>query len=217
MQNKKVFVIGYNKTGTTSFHNLFLANELRSQHGKPWDVENYDCFSDHGQMGNFKEMDKRFKDAIFILNIRKLKSWMISRFMHGQKYPKSWSYPPSCMLALNWIDRRESYHRAVLKYFESRPNKLIIVSIDEPAWTYYVAMELNLHKKYYDIRANVTGDKNQSSRDEIEAIVDQSLRIRGYTESESNSILLRDNKLSEKYFKIYRNNKLPTGFEPVRS
>ena len=45
----KYFVIGFNKTATTTFHNIFLENNLRSQHVTPnkggWvKMDKYDCF-----------------------------------------------------------------------------------------------------------------------------------------------------------------------------
>ena len=42
----KIFVIGFNKTATTTFHKLFLANKLKSEHKTVWHPEKFDCFSD---------------------------------------------------------------------------------------------------------------------------------------------------------------------------
>ena len=84
--NKKYFVIGFNKTATTTFHNLFLQNNLKSQHMKSryWDTSTYDCFSDITSGDNiWKNLDKIYTDAVFILNIRNLDKWLISRFKHG--------------------------------------------------------------------------------------------------------------------------------------
>ena len=40
---EKYFVIGFNKTATTTLHNLFLKNNLKSQHKKSqfWDTSKY--------------------------------------------------------------------------------------------------------------------------------------------------------------------------------
>ena len=39
----KYFVIGFNKTATSTFHNLFLKNNLKSQHITKWEIEKYKC------------------------------------------------------------------------------------------------------------------------------------------------------------------------------
>ena len=82
----KYFCIGFNKTATTTLHNLFIKNKLKSIHGKSevWDTSKYDCFSDitSGDT-SWKKYDKEFKNAIFILNVRELDKWLISRFKHG--------------------------------------------------------------------------------------------------------------------------------------
>ena len=80
----KYFVIGFNKTATTSFHHLFLKNNLTSQHaGGIWDTDKFKCFSDNGNLNNYKELDLKYENSIFILNVRHLDKWLISRFKHG--------------------------------------------------------------------------------------------------------------------------------------
>ena len=81
----KIFVIGFNKTATTSIHKLFIKNNLLSQHnGDKWDLDSYQCFSDNGDLRNFKELNETYENSIFILNTRKLKNWIISRFKYGK-------------------------------------------------------------------------------------------------------------------------------------
>ena len=41
---KKYFVIGFNKTATCTFHNLFIKNNLTSQHTSDWNTDQYTCF-----------------------------------------------------------------------------------------------------------------------------------------------------------------------------
>ena len=76
---KKYFVIGFNKTATTTFHNLFLKNNLTSQHSTRWNTDKYACFSDNGPVNNYKELDLKYENSIFILNVRELDKWLISR------------------------------------------------------------------------------------------------------------------------------------------
>ena len=56
---EKIFVIGFNKTATSTFHELFKNNMLNSQHkgGKNnWNIDKYQCFSDGGNLNNFKDL-----------------------------------------------------------------------------------------------------------------------------------------------------------------
>ena len=77
---KKYFVIGFNKTATSTFHNLFLENNLTSQHTTRWNTDKYECFSDNGHLNNYKKLDLKYENSIFILNVRELDKWLISRF-----------------------------------------------------------------------------------------------------------------------------------------
>lgn len=93
----KYFVIGYNKIGTCTFHNLFLKNNLKSQHTKSeyWNISKYDCFSDITSDHHiWKELDKKYENTIFILNVRYMDKWLISRFKHGLRADKkpNWAF-----------------------------------------------------------------------------------------------------------------------------
>lgn len=208
-QYEKYFVIGYNKTGTTTFHYLFHINGFRSQHsiGKKWDLDSYDCFSDNGQMNKFQDLDSKFPNAIFILNTRKLRSWLISRFMHGQKMKTSWAYPPSVMLCLKWILERDIYYNKILGHFKNNPKKLIIVSIDEENWITYIAKKLKFEHYNPNIELNKTqNNENESMRDLMASIVDEAFAQLKYLESDKKQILIKDNSAAENYLKIYENN-----------
>lgn len=210
-QYEKYFVIGYNKTGTTTFHTLFLINGLRTQHGnrndksKKWDVDSYDCFSDNGQMNDFEKLDEKFPNAIFILNTRNLRSWLISRLMHGQRIKSSWAYPPSVVLCHKWILERDKYHRKVLEHFKNKKEKLIIVSIDEKNWITYLANKLNF--KHYDesIMAN-KAQENESMRDLMASIVDEAFAQWKYSDNDKKQILIINSLAADDYLKIYQNN-----------
>lgn len=93
----KYFVIGFNKTATSTFHNLFLENNLTSQHfglsKSKWNTDNYQCFSDNGNLHNYKELDLKYENSIFILNVREIDNWLISRFKHGVRDKESWGIP----------------------------------------------------------------------------------------------------------------------------
>lgn len=210
-QYEKYFVIGYNKTGTTTFDRLFSMNGFRSQHGNPndkskkWNLDLYDCFSDNGQMNDFAKLDERFSNAIFILNTRNLRSWMISRLMHGQRMKTSWAYPPSVMLCHKWILERDKNHRKVLDHFKNRPEKLIIVSIDEKDWMAYLANKLNF--KYYDENIQLNkAQENESMRDLMASIVDEAFAQWKYSDDDKKQILIINGSAADDYLKIYQNN-----------
>jgi len=114
---KKIFIIGFNKSGTKTLHNFFNQNGFHSIH---WDygklatkmlqncIENkkifngydnkYQVFSDmiflneniHFE-GNFffKKMDRDYPGSYFIYNHRPIDNWIDSRLNHGQNSKKN--------------------------------------------------------------------------------------------------------------------------------
>ena len=153
MKNK-IFVIGFNKTATSTFHQLFLANKKKSQHGGIWKTQNYDCFSDNPELpeNNYKNLYKKYPDAKFILNTRSLNSWLLSRAVHCEALKQSWGYPLTDKLLTEWIDRRNEKHLEIINFFKDKPNKLIIVNIENDGWINFIKKEFNfktdLTKKY---------------------------------------------------------------------
>jgi FkbM family methyltransferase len=120
-RKRKIFQIGFNKTGTTSLHSFFESNGIKSVH---WDerrlaqkidanhnnkmslisgYEEFDSFSDieivaqgdirYVAQDLFKELHKEFPDAVFILNTRNVEHWIQSRLSHVNKI----NYPEVCM------------------------------------------------------------------------------------------------------------------------
>lgn len=109
---KKVFVIGFNKTGTTSLTNFFKKNNISACHWKGGNLainivknirslndplsgyEEYTVFTDmeyvsHGDhplvegYKYFKDIYAWHPDAKFILNTRDVEKWIASREKHG--------------------------------------------------------------------------------------------------------------------------------------
>jgi len=188
-------------------------NGFRSQHGnrngkgKKWDTDLYDCFSDNGQMNKFQELDNKFTNAIFILNTRNLRSWLISRLMHGQKMKTSWAYPPSVALCHKWILDRDQYHRKVLEHFKNKKEKLIVVSIDEKDWITYLANKLNFQHYNDNIELNKTKEsENESMRDLMVSIVDEAFAQWKYSDNDKKQILIINSLAADDYLKIYENN-----------
>lgn len=141
----KIFVIGCNKTATTTLHRIFLRNNLMSQHATRWDLENYECFSDNGDMKNVERLDIMYPGSIYILNTRSLKGWLCSRFKHGDRYSKpNWASPCTLYKCAQWAQHRHAHHCKVLNYFTNKPEQLIIVDIDLLGWERYLCDKLNL-------------------------------------------------------------------------
>lgn len=199
---EKYFVIGFNKTATSTFHNLFLKNNLTSQHASLWNTDKYVCFSDNGDLNNYKELDLKYENSIFILNVRELDKWLISRFKHGLRGKRNWAYPYTREKCIKWINRREKYHMEILDYFTERPEKIIIVNIDREGWIKYLCSLLhfknnnieskNVHKTLYD---------NEDHK-KICGLVNKTLEELNY---DKKVILFPNKELLNKYITIYNN------------
>ncbi|MDO6588693.1 hypothetical protein DS901_15145 [Loktanella sp. D2R18] len=112
MQRPKVFIIGFNKTATTTLHSFFLKNGYHSVHwslpdgrflapvittnvlnGRPAlaSIDAFDVYSDlsftdgtmHLEANYFyRELYRDYPDAYFLLNWRNAESWLLSRKNH---------------------------------------------------------------------------------------------------------------------------------------
>ncbi len=157
----KVFCVGFNKTGTTTLHRI-LGDQLsyRSAHKPRWTdwsitknrarLESWDAFSDGG-CASVRNLDELYPEALFILNTRPLKHWVLSRHKAVERSRKAvrWAltkYVPLGAVSwiinrwvldnregavMRWIQIRNSYHEHVIRYFGDRKDKLLVVNIEE--------------------------------------------------------------------------------------
>lgn len=154
MTNKKIFVIGFNKTGTTSFHFLFKKLGINSSHN--WnipvidEIDDYDAFTDRSH-DNFREYYYKYPNSLFILNTRPLKNWIISRYKHArnENWKESWCWPISLKKTLGWINHREKLFTEILNFFKDKPDKLILVNIEKENWQDFIVKKLK--EKNYKI------------------------------------------------------------------
>lgn len=115
---RKVFVIGFNKCGTTSFHRLFNGSGLRAAHWRTEKVflactiyanmalrrnlltgiSEFDAFTDIVYLDEntyleanvlFPVLHAENPDALFILNTRNRDRWVASRLNHGGGHRRS--------------------------------------------------------------------------------------------------------------------------------
>ena len=77
---KKIFNLGLPKTGTTSFHNLMEAVNIKSVHDKNYreDIDSFSGLISH----KYEELYERFPDSKYVLTIRDEKDWLQSVKYH---------------------------------------------------------------------------------------------------------------------------------------
>ena len=206
----KYFIIGYNKTATTTIHAIFSKLGFKSIHNhKNWEnvINEYDCFLDNGNLEDFKKLDKLCSNSIFILNVRSLDSWLLSRISHGyEEYNKTnkhnWAFPISKNILKNWILEREQYHLEVLEYFVNSPEKLIIVNIEKTNWIYFLFSNLGINITNEPSKYNVSllSEHVSNYKKEIKSL------LKSYNYNNKNKLIIQNNVLLEKYLEIYKNN-----------
>tara|TARA_A100001015_G_scaffold156177_1_gene173334 strand:- start:481 stop:1038 length:558 start_codon:yes stop_codon:yes gene_type:complete len=155
----KIFIIGFNKTGTRTLHNYFSKNLIPSihwDHGKlakqiKYNHENgikiltgydqYTVFSDmedyinlnYAHVDYFKEFDKVYPESKFILNIRDVENWIKSRNNHD-KYTENLCKKLNVtkeVLNQRWREDYYNHKKNVINYFSDKPNKLLIFDIEK--------------------------------------------------------------------------------------
>ncbi|MCP4397071.1 MAG: sulfotransferase [bacterium] len=154
----KIFCIGFHKTGTTSMG--ALCRELgylgRGAY-KVWDTafvnalkqgdlselkevaEHYEAFWDNPWPVFYKELDQWYPSSKFILTVRDSSSWIASIVNHfgNLENPSSamrefiYGYGNPAGHEKLYIERFERHNREVLKYFQERPQKLLVVDLNE--------------------------------------------------------------------------------------
>jgi len=158
---RKIFCVGFNKSGTTTLHRIFADQlSIRSAHNPRWTdwsiakkkalLDQHETYSDGGAP-SIRNLDELYPQALFILNTRPLKRWTLSRHKAVERskaavqwgltkyFPlgwiagliNRWLLDNSDTAMLQWIRIRNSYHRHVIEYFKDRPDKLLILNIED--------------------------------------------------------------------------------------
>lgn len=157
---RKVFCVGFNKSGTTTLHRVF-ADQLgmRSAHNPRWTdwsvarmtdpLDRHQVYSDGG-CASVRNLDELYPDALFILNTRPLRNWVLSRHKAVERSRAAVRWFLSRYVPLGWLARvlnrvimdngpramarwvaiRNAYHRHVLEYFDGREDKLLVLDIE---------------------------------------------------------------------------------------
>jgi len=160
-ERPRVFCVGFSKTGTTTLHRI-LGDQLsyRSAHKPGWtdwsitkdrhQLDGFDAFTD-GECAAIRNLDELYPEALFVLNTRPLKHWVLSRHkaVERSRTGVRWAltkYVPLGLVAriinrwvldnrdravMRWIRIRNSYHEHVIRYFSDRKGKLLVIDIEE--------------------------------------------------------------------------------------
>ena len=144
------------ETGTTSFDDLFKNLGINSIHDTipvMEIIDKYDAFTD-GEHPNFSEYFEKYPDSLFILNTRPMKNWLISRYKHAEhhEFNDCWCWPVSEEKTNGWITTRETHHKNILNFFKNKPNKLLLINIEQNGWENAVIKYL---QKFNNINKNI--------------------------------------------------------------
>ena len=162
--NHRLFFIGLNRTGTSSLAKFFNINGYTTLHNSLWWYwrleENFqqqvytDGFEGHNSRGfvypDLDFLEKTFPFAKYILNVRDLDSWMLSRLKHSMILDKmnerkgdaysglyqktigkqrgEWHHD----LLLSWVTERNFWHAKAISHFKDSP-KFLIINLEKEA------------------------------------------------------------------------------------
>ncbi len=151
MKGRKVFGIGFHKTGTKSL--AAALQHLGYRVTGPNGVDNpnisrdvykmafgladmYDAFQDNPWPILYKELDEKYPDSRFILTLRPTEQWIRSLVQHfgTVRTPmREWIYGAGCPQGNEdvYISRYEGHNREVLEYFRDRPDDLLVFRLTE--------------------------------------------------------------------------------------
>ncbi len=155
VQSRKVFGIGFHKTGTTT-----LASALRMLGYRvtgPFGVDTkdiaatavdralqiakeWDAVQDNPWPLVFRELDEQFPGSRFVLTVRNTDQWLASVVQHfgGKTTPmRTWIYGVGDPVGNEEVYRRriEEHNQEVSAYFRDRPDDLLVLRIaDGQGW-----------------------------------------------------------------------------------
>lgn len=237
-KKKKIFFIGYNKTASTSINSLFSYIGYTCTHDAyKWDLEKFQVFSDTGSIpfinidknfiyngnGDYETQNKitnfevfiklynQYPDAIYVLNTRSLKKWLISRYEHGyRKFSRNnekinWSWPINENLTIKWICDREKYYNNIIKFFSDKIEKLIIINIEKPLWQEELLSFLSIKKNELDGLKNIKKNKKKKSKleNKIKSHVNDILNKLNYN---NHDCVLFDKNPEQEFINKFKNN-----------
>jgi hypothetical protein len=157
----KIFQIGFNKTGTVSINSFLNMNGIKSIHNDGGKLakrmysnaesglsllsgyEQFQGFTDmeyfqpnsgfkYAHVDLFKKLDQEYPNSLFILNIRDVEAWILSRKKQGQILDRT-------MHTMGYTEQeveehwRQSFYdhiNNVKEHFRTNPDRLLVYKID---------------------------------------------------------------------------------------
>ena len=148
---RKIFCIGFHKTGTTSLgkalsilglkvkgpfgvHNQTIRNNAFEQALKF--IKYYDAFQDNPWPLLYKQLDDAFPQSQFILTLRNPELWYKSALKHfgnQETEMRKWIYGKGSPLNNQELYKNTftQHNNEVLKYFRKREGDLLILDLDQ--------------------------------------------------------------------------------------
>lgn len=167
----KIFQIGFNKCGTTSINDFLNKNGINSVHYKYEEeeiamlminnynhkrklltgLEQFSAFTDMESVNNnvfiylthYKELDKQYPNSKFLLNIRNINDWIVSRLNHSGyllQFQENLSLSSDEVVEY-WKKTWYEHISEVQEYFSGRPNDLLVFDIEKENQKFISFME----------------------------------------------------------------------------
>lgn len=208
MSEKKIFVIGFSKCGTTSIHELFKFLNINSTHQCHKIpvleiIDKFDAFTD-GKHYNFEKYYEKYPNSLFILNTRPIYNWLSSRYRHGLERGRIDIHITDTN-TLNQIILREEHYNKVINFFSDKLNQLLIVNIEKQGFENSIVDFIGKEKGNYKFKRNV-GNPDKIQKEELKQelsklnkIISTCLQKLGYKGNE----LLFKNDIDVSNYKTY--------------
>lgn len=195
---KKVFVLGFHKTGTTSLAKALVVlgyrvcgfvnplsnftphthtrKELFEARYKPL-LKEYDVFEDTPWFIFYKDLLELYPDAKFILTIRPVEKWYKSALKHFGGYDRKsyhWIYDgkgdPEGNKQL-YIQKYNQHNKDVIKHFKKNNKELLVMNLPEDFNWSVICNFLNCSKPFGDFpHANSSSERSTLKRKLIDAV-----------------------------------------------
>ena len=149
MDTRKIFGIGFQRTGTSSLTKALRLLEIDTVHA-PMElykdinhktIEKYQAFTDNPMPLLYKELDKQFPDSKFILTVRDVETWLSSVNFLFQIGKIEWAENTVIqevhyeLYGIDYFEKERfknifmEYNNQVINYFSKRPNNLLVMDI----------------------------------------------------------------------------------------
>lgn len=186
---RRVFQIGFNRCGTTALYDFFQANGIPAIHNDEGRIARsfmqrksagQDPFLDYPGIVFFSDMGTSFggqvidtfreyryivefyPDAYFILNVRDMRRWLLSRCNSGhllERHMQVRGYRTIEEALLQWTLEWTSHLQDVKRFFSDKPSQLLVFDIerDDPIKIVdFLRPDFDLDAGYWK-RSNETG------------------------------------------------------------